>query len=87
MGGGTGLEAIVDSSQEGLSPRGRGNLSRRNRQYIALGSIPAWAGEPEVVNSEDRKVTVYPRVGGGNPAEDIAGGVQRRSIPAWAGEP
>ena len=31
----------------GLSPRGRGNRVHFTADFLALGSIPAWAGEPQ----------------------------------------
>ena len=53
---------------EGLSPRVRGNRSRRSGFYRHRRSIPACAGEPD---SGLRRMTdsgVYPRVCGGTSA-------------------
>ena len=50
---------------EGLSPRGRGNRTESGGRGGALGSIPAWAGEPETLIILTIVLTVYPRVGGG----------------------
>ncbi len=50
----------------GLSPRGRGKLSRARWGCLLSRSIPAWAGET-ISREEGRMATgVYPRVGGGN---------------------
>ena len=48
----------------GLSPRVRGNPAESERQHRPPGSIPACAGEPEVLAVSNRG-TVYPRVCGG----------------------
>ena len=65
VGGGTRLERLTASDSEGLSPRGRGNPMA----VVVIGSdprsIPAWAGEPLVVDAVDCDLGVYPRVGGG----------------------
>ena len=39
---------VVVSLSQGLSPRGRGNLSQYYRYDLYDGSIPAWAGEPRI---------------------------------------
>ena len=49
----------------GLSPRVRGNLRRRTRTRIGTGSIPACAGEPQLLAQIIRLSEVYPRVCGG----------------------
>ena len=49
----------------GLSPRGRGSPQTISLNIIALGSIPAWAGEPHLFKPINRNARVYPRVGGG----------------------
>ena len=48
VGGGTGLLRIGDVAARGLSPRGRGNHLLAENVGFGAGSIPAWAGEPEV---------------------------------------
>gem|GEM_PF-3926400 len=49
----------------GLSPRGRGSPLPRDVGDFDAGSIPAWAGEPPRHALDQRRVKVYPRVGGG----------------------
>ena len=65
VGGGTSAMLGIISSQRGLSPRGRGN--RRGYRFIQgqSGSIPAWAGEPDIRCLINAVKKVYPRVGGG----------------------
>ena len=65
VGGGTDLINRDNAISEGLSPRGRGNHQARQGRALALGSIPAWAGEPSSHVSSRVNFTVYPRVGGG----------------------
>ena len=55
----------MPTKEEGLSPRGRGNLKLKEPVGIELGSIPAWAGEPDPGYRTEGENTVYPRVGGG----------------------
>ena len=63
--GGTELCPICLCTQNGLSPRVRGNrLNRRSRQ-AKIGSIPACAGEPGTDGTGFRHRGVYPRVCGG----------------------
>ena len=67
VGGGNDIPALTQKVGEGLSPRGRGKPIR-NRPYTdAERSIPAWAGETRVALVSHHNLTVYPRVGGGNP--------------------
>ena len=49
----------------GLSPRVRGNLSRRKDEPVSGGSIPACAGEPSGQYPVHQGRRVYPRVCGG----------------------
>ncbi len=65
VGGGTRLRLEGAHHLVGLSPRGRGNHLRHLYDHIAVGSIPAWAGEPVISAVEWRSKWVYPRVGGG----------------------
>ena len=65
VGGGTMVAACLISVMKGLSPRGRGNRDNRPVRVQAVGSIPAWAGEPEQVKALSDNGQVYPRVGGG----------------------
>ena len=67
MGGGTGVRLPLLHDQNGLSPRGRGNLRFGNGRLNSSRSIPAWAGEPGTDSIEVRNRKVYPRVGGGTP--------------------
>ena len=64
VGGETGAFSCTLSREEGLSPRGRGNLYRRRRAAGLCGSIPAWAGKPPTPSTAPRADRVYPRVGG-----------------------
>ncbi len=57
-----------DRSEQGLSPRVRGNRSRIDAMPSIGRSIPACAGEPIGVRSTKHPGTVYPRVCGGTRA-------------------
>ena len=50
---------------EGLSPRVRGSLAVNGTEVVAIGSIPACAGEPPWFRSRRCFPRVYPRVCGG----------------------
>ena len=63
--GGTGRRVGPLALGEGLSPRVRGNHPRLAAAARPDGSIPACAGEPFVVDGQNRSVRVYPRVCGG----------------------
>ena len=67
VGGGTDTGNAQTWTQGGLSPRGRGNPIRPRGALCALGSIPAWAGEPRHLHRQPHPNAVYPRVGGGTP--------------------
>ena len=58
----------------GLSPRGRGNRCGVGTLIRAIGSIPAWAGEPGTRRSGLTLRWVYPRVGGGTEIRVKPGG-------------
>ena len=65
VGGGT-LQIFGERKRdEGLSPRGRGNLLLPLYGGRTSGSIPAWAGEPRSPARHLPTGQVYPRVGGG----------------------
>ena len=49
----------------GLSPRVRGNLINKLACDLAIGSIPARAGEPQARCQHDWNLGVYPRACGG----------------------
>ena len=51
----------------GLSPRVRGNRTKRPGIVRVVGSIPACAGEPAIKVLTPPVTTVYPRVCGGTP--------------------
>ena len=63
--GGTRGSAAAFAHFRGLSPRMRGNPTRVHFRYLTLGSIPAYAGEPEVTSARANANQVYPRVCGG----------------------
>ena len=71
VGGGTINQARLESRSRGLSPRGRGNLNVPLSDKGNGRSIPAWAGEPCVVDRSAWHLWVYPRVGGGTPGVDM----------------
>ena len=50
---------------EGLSPRTRGSHPYQHRNASEHGSIPAHAGEPQIVVPGTRVLAVYPRARGG----------------------
>ena len=66
MGGGNRVIAPKPKRRRGLSPRGRGKLTARQRRRAHSGSIPAWAGETNASRALGVVTAVYPRVGGGN---------------------
>ena len=87
-------------TQQGPSPRGRGN--QRRSRCRSTGSIPAWAGKPDFRCRTGRRAMPGPSPRGrGNPGTAVlllmaawvhprVGGEtneQARSIPAWAGKP
>ena len=63
--GGTSFEQLAKESEEGLSPRVRGNLSSARSSTSPSGSIPACAGEPDSPSECVCMGWVYPRVCGG----------------------
>ena len=85
--GGTGRTVVPATSVPGLSPRVRGNLSRRDARRTVMGSIPARAGEPMRSMSSPRPFRVYPRACGGTLMRSRFALTWSRSIPARAGEP
>ena len=68
-----------------LSPRVRGNRSRRAWQPIYNPSIPACAGEPQQCLSPCQRPGVYPRVCGGTPGKRLAQQRQTRLSPRVRG--
>ena len=71
VGGETVLRLGRRRGRQGLSPRGRGNLATLARSAPPTGSIPAWAGKPGWTSTADRRLRVYPRVGGETAIEAI----------------
>ena len=63
--GGTHRSQAMPQVTEGLSPRVRGNRGERSRDRVAVGSIPACAGEPAGLSWSAHWPAVYPRVCGG----------------------
>ena len=79
--------APADERDKGLSPRTRGNRSRRSRRSSCRGSIPAHAGEPRVSrHGSPSHEGLSPRTRG-NRCDVVAGTIRKGSIPAHAGEP
>ena len=66
--GGTDVCPRVQTADEGLSPRVRGNRIADRELPGRAGSIPACAGEPPGPCGPGRTRRVYPRVCGGTPA-------------------
>ena len=66
VGGGNFGSLAAQVGEGGLSPRGRGKLAWANANRGSEGSIPAWAGETTYRTIRSARLTVYPRVGGGN---------------------
>ena len=63
--GGTRRADVAGSRGRGLSPPTRGNLLTLTASALALGSIPAHAGEPRASPRTDAAAGVYPRPRGG----------------------
>ena len=85
VGGATQDIQRPESQVMGLSPRGRGNHAPESRNQEAIGSIPAWAGQPpKLPQSFCPGRGLSPR-GRGNRNRPAHGHRPTRSIPAWAG--
>ncbi len=65
VGGGTLGRRQQARGLPGPSPRGRGNRHRRIQQRRRVGTIPAWAGEPNDTSVAAICRGDHPRVGGG----------------------
>ena len=85
MGGGTNRKTWDPQTGQGLSPRGRGNLSSPVCGSYVLRSIPAWAGEPAMSRTWRTPSTVYPRVGGGTASFGQSAKVARPVYPRVGG--
>ena len=85
--GGTARAGLRRRYVAGLSPRMRGNPSRRIDTIISPRSIPAYAGEPALCAAPIANYPVYPRVCGGTIQQpDNAEGVNGLS-PRMRGNP
>ena len=87
VGGGTAQVVSQEPESEGPSPRGRGNLVVIADIRGLLGTIPAWAGEPESRARRSAAKGDHPRVGGGTQAIDIARQVGLGPSPRGRGNP
>ncbi len=63
--GGTSQRQPAHGTEDGLSPRVRGNLGSHRFWVGSLGSIPACTGEPRWSDTASSARRVYPRVYGG----------------------
>ena len=63
--GGTLYEPLMSGTPLGLSPHARGNPQLPQSEILSLGSIPARAGEPYLLDPEAFGAPVYPRTRGG----------------------
>ena len=68
VGGGALLPPQIAPRNWGPSPRGRGSPGSVPAKSRAVGSIPAWAGEPYPCAAGAEARRVHPRVGGGAPS-------------------
>ena len=71
--GGTSDLDVTPDDTRGLSPRVRGNRVADPEAFVAKGSIPARAGEPEGGSSLPAGGTVYPRACGGTTMMAVIG--------------
>ena len=55
---------LVCISEDGLSPRKRGNLSAADRAAVAAGPIPAQTGKPQCPGHSTACLRAYPRANG-----------------------
>ena len=63
--GGTRQNPLLPVRFDGLSPPTRGNRAELISEHGRRGSIPAHAGEPEMLQAEEQVLEVYPRPRGG----------------------
>ena len=85
VGGGTLPRGALVPHCTGLSPRGRGNRGGAHWKTQAIGSIPAWAGEPSVFPNRTAVKRVYPRVGGGTAQAESEGRSMKGLSPRGRG--
>ena len=69
--GGTSASWAILSMMLGLSPRVRGNHDVVVGRVVAVGSIPACAGEPNSLAATSSISRVYPRVCGGTQSQPM----------------
>ena len=71
-----GTPGLVDGRlrPRGLSPRARGNRTKSSARRSNQGSIPACAGEPDILDNYKDKPPVYPRVRGGTISTTLTAG-------------
>ena len=85
--GGTGKSKAAKFCSQGLSPRVRGNPSRRGRRRARSGSIPARTGEPLDNGTSQLRFWVYPRAYGGTFTQDDADTYVEGLSPRVRGNP
>ena len=85
--GGTTTLSQTLTTRWGLSPRMRGNRVCQKRTRVSPGSIPAYAGEPEVVDDVFLLRQVYPRVCGGTTTPIIGIRISYGLSPRMRGNP
>ena len=83
--GGTNCRRTGCPVDMGLSPRMRGNHSQQSGEPVAVGSIPAYAGEPDASVCGCPQNRVYPRVCGGTAHQSGNAGAGRGLSPRMRG--
>ena len=83
--GGTAPNGAFGGDCLGLSPRMRGNRAQLAGQVGRLGSIPAYAGEPQYFPAYDVCRIVYPRVCGGTTLQSPDGAYEAGLSPRMRG--
>ena len=87
VGGATIVHPASWRTVVGLSPRGRGNLTRSLKAVTTSRSIPAWAGQPFTAERINDTIRVYPRVGGATTPTNPLGGTVLGLSPRGRGNP
>ena len=85
--GGTTAGNPASVRETGLSPRMRGNLRRIDVRFLAVGSIPAHAGEPPADSGTSLVEWVYPRACGGTAASACPASTYVGLSPRMRGNP
>jgi len=86
VGGAAYLAPYDSGGSRGSSPRGRGSLGIAVTAAIAVGFIPAWAGQPKKNECVSERA-VHPRVGGAARQAKSARSRLRGSSPRGRGSP